>query len=36
MTCDSSSNHMSSGAACSHPTNAFNTVVNRTPFSLRI
>jgi hypothetical protein len=35
MTCDFSSNRTSSSTACSHPTNAFNTVVNRTPFSLR-
>jgi hypothetical protein len=32
MTCASSSNQASSGTACSHPTNRFNTVVNRTPF----
>jgi hypothetical protein len=36
MTWDSSSNQTSSGTASPHPTSAFNTVVNRTPFSPRV
>jgi hypothetical protein len=35
MTCVFSSNHAASGTSCSHPAKAFNTVVNRTPSSLR-